>query len=109
MNITSLEVLFSPADFSPLHQRDLSMTVCVVFDVLRATSTMVTALDNGARAIVPVEDIPKALAMRREQSDVLLAGERAGLKIGADLTGSVAFDFGNSPLCSAGIYYPLKS
>ena len=51
---TTLEVLFAPAEFNALNLRDLSQTVCVVFDVLRATSTMVTALGNGATAIIPV-------------------------------------------------------
>ena len=46
---------------------------------------------------MPVADIAKALAMRRQQPDVLLAGERNGVKIEADLTGGVAFDLGNSP------------
>src|SRR5271154_3105044 len=46
----ALEVLFTPAEFAALRDRDLSETVCVVFDVLRATSTMVTALGHGATA-----------------------------------------------------------
>ena len=97
MNISSLDVLFSPADFSGLQQLDLSETVCVVFDVLRATSSMVTALHNGACAVVPVEDIPGALSIREKQADVLLAGEREGVRIESDLTGSISFDLGNSP------------
>jgi 2-phosphosulfolactate phosphatase len=92
-----LEVLFTPADFAALKQRELSETVCVVFDVLRATSSMVTALANGAAAIIPVEEIPEALELRRQQPDLLLAGERDGVRIQADLTGSIAFDLGNSP------------
>ena len=95
--MTTIEVLFTPAEFAALDQRDLSETVCVVFDVLRATSTMVTALGNGATAIVPVAEIAEALDVRRTLPDVLLAGERDGLRIQADLTGSVAFDLGNSP------------
>jgi 2-phosphosulfolactate phosphatase len=93
----SLDVLFTPADFSALPQRDLGRTVCVVFDVLRATSTMVTALANGAAAILPVIDIPEALAARATDPEVLLAGERDGVRIEASLTGSTAFDLGNSP------------
>jgi 2-phosphosulfolactate phosphatase len=95
--LTSLEVLFTPADFAALKQRDLSDTFCVVFDVLRATSSMVTALANGADAIIPVAEIPEALTLRREQPEILLAGERDGMRIGANLTGSIAFDLGNSP------------
>jgi 2-phosphosulfolactate phosphatase len=93
----SLNILFTPADFAALKPRDLRETVCVVFDVLRATSTMVTALANGAAAIIPVEDIPEALALRKERPEVLLAGERDGVRIPASLTGSIPFDLGNSP------------
>ena len=93
----SLEVLFAPAEFAALGQRDLSGTVCVVFDVLRATSSMVTALDNGASAVVPVAEIPEALKIRERDPRILLAGERDGLRIQSDLTGGFAFDFGNSP------------
>ena len=93
----SIEVLFSPAEFSALAQRDLSRTACVVLDILRATTTMMTALGNGAEAIIPVAEIPEALAIQQERPDVLLAGERNGLRIRADQTGGVDFDFGNSP------------
>lgn len=96
--MTSLEVLFTPADFSTLKERDLSQTTCVVFDVLRATSSMVTALANGAASIIPVKEIPEALAVRKRLPDALLAGERDGVLIPAELTGSVAFDLGNSPI-----------
>ncbi len=96
--MTSLEVLFAPAEFEALTQRDLSQTVCVVFDVLRATSSMVTALAHGAKAIIPVGTIEEALEVRRRNSSVLLAGEREGLRIRAAQTGGVDFDLGNSPL-----------
>ena len=95
---TTLEVLFSPAEFAGLERRDLSETTCVVFDVLRATSSMVTALANGAEAIIPVQEIAEALALRQKQSDLLLAGEREGVRILSPLTGSISFDLGNSPL-----------
>jgi 2-phosphosulfolactate phosphatase len=92
-----LEVILSPAEFGGLAGRDLSTAVCVVFDVLRATSTMITALANGAEAIIPVDDIGEALSLRQRNPAVLLAGERNGLRIRADLTGSIDFDLGNSP------------
>ena len=93
----SLEVLFSPIEFAALEREDLSATTCVVFDILRATSTMATALDQGARAIIPVASISEALAIRAQQPDVLLAGEREGVRILAELTGGIEFDLGNSP------------
>src|SRR5256885_12991849 len=86
---TTLEVLISPADLATLSQRDLRQTVCIVFDILRATTTMMTALANGAAAILPVSEIAEALALRQKQPDALLAGERNGLRIAADLTGGV--------------------
>lgn len=94
---SSLEVTFSPAEFEALSRRDLANTLCVVFDVLRATSTMATALSNGAATIVPVADIAEALRLRQQRPEVILAGERNGLRILADLTGSIPFDLGNSP------------
>src|SRR5262249_38244053 len=96
MNST-MEVLFTPAEFYALRARDLTGTVCVVFDVLRATSTMMTALENGAKKIIPVAEIEEALMVRHSQPEVVLAGERDGLRIRAHQTGSVDFDLGNSP------------
>jgi phosphosulfolactate phosphohydrolase-like enzyme len=43
----------------------LRATACVVFDVLRATSTFVTALHHGAQAIIPVSEIAGAGAIRQ--------------------------------------------
>jgi 2-phosphosulfolactate phosphatase len=94
---TTLEVLFAPAEYALLRERDLRQSVCVVFDILRATSTMVTALGNGAAAVVPVAEISEALNIRKRQPEVLLAGERDGLRIEGHLTGGVGFDRGNSP------------
>ena len=93
----ALEVLFTPADFAALRQRDLGDTVCIAFDVLRATSSMVTALHHGAAALIPVEEIPEALELRRRSPGLLLAGERQGLLIDGAQTGEAPFDFGNSP------------
>ena len=95
--MSSLEVLFTPADFAALPGRELGQAVCVVFDVLRATSSIVTALANGAEAILPVEGIAEAIAVRKRQPEIILAGERDGLRIPAALTGSIGFDLGNSP------------
>ena len=92
-----IDVILTPAEFPTLVARDLSATTCVVFDVLRATSSMLTALNNGAEAIIPVSEISEALAIKQKRPDVLLAGERHGLRIRKELTGSIDFDFGNSP------------
>jgi len=94
---TRLRVLLAPAEIAALRREDLGETTCVVFDILRATTTMLTALANGAEAIVPVEEIAEALDWKARHPDVLLGGERQGLRIGASLTGGVEFDLGNSP------------
>jgi 2-phosphosulfolactate phosphatase len=93
----TLDVLFTPADFAALKNRKLEDTLCVVFDVFRATSSMATALANGAEAIIPVGEIPEAIAIKQKTPAVLLAGERDGVRIRAALTGGMDFDLGNSP------------
>ena len=77
-----------------LKQRDLRETACGVFDVLRATSTFVTALHNGAKAIIPVSEISEALTIKKKLPDFLLGGERNGVRISAN---GINFDLGNSP------------
>ncbi|HEX3048349.1 MAG TPA: 2-phosphosulfolactate phosphatase [Bacillota bacterium] len=65
----------------------------VVFDILRATSTIVTALNNGATEIIPVQENEEALNLVRSigRNICLLGGEWKGYKI-------EGFDLGNSPL-----------
>lgn len=93
----TVEVLLSPAEYQARAARGFAGQVGVVFDVLRATSVMVTGLANGAAGFIPVAEIPEALAWRRRLPASLLAGERDGLKIMAAQSGGVDFDLGNSP------------
>ena len=92
-----MEVLFTPAEFEALRARDLSRTTAVVFDVLRATTTIVTALANGAQAVLPVGTIEEALRQKEALPEALLAGERDGFRITSKQTGRADFDLGNSP------------
>jgi len=92
-----LQTTFTPADFEALAKTDLSETTCVVLDILRATSSMITALANGAEQILPVATIEEALAAKAEHPEALLCGERNGLLITATQTGGTEFDLGNSP------------
>ena len=96
-NLKRSEVLFAPAEFTVLRARNLKQATCVVFDVLRATSTMVTALSNGAKGVIPVETIAEAVSLREKEPGLLLAGEREGLRISGAISGGVEFDLGNSP------------
>jgi 2-phosphosulfolactate phosphatase len=85
-----LDAALTPADISRLPERDLSRTTCVVFDVLRATSSMITALANGAAEIFPAKTIEEARALKNAVPGALLGGERHGERI-------EGFDLGNNP------------
>jgi 2-phosphosulfolactate phosphatase len=88
----TIDAILTPAEIDLLPQRDLQDTTAIVFDVLRATSTIITALAHGAREIYPVRTIEEAFELRSAQMpDALLGGERHGEKIDG-------FDLGNSPL-----------
>jgi 2-phosphosulfolactate phosphatase len=86
-----IDVALTPADIALLPKGDLTQTTCIVFDILRATSSMITAIAHGAREIHPVQTLEEAFALREELGGGLLAGERHGDK-------PARFDFGNSPL-----------
>ena len=85
-----IDAALTPADIALLPQRDLTDTTCVVFDVLRATSSMITGLASGATEIHPVCTIDEARALKLRLPDAVLGGERSG-----DLI--PGFDVGNSP------------
>ncbi|WXG43046.1 MAG: 2-phosphosulfolactate phosphatase [Promethearchaeati archaeon SRVP18_Atabeyarchaeia-1] len=65
--------------------------IIIVVDVLRASSTIVTALANGALSILPTLTVKQARATARSMPDSILGGERKGLRI-------PKFELGNSPL-----------
>jgi 2-phosphosulfolactate phosphatase len=81
-------VTFTPADFQSVLFRN---NICVVIDVLRASSSIATAIANGARWIHPVTTPEEAFQLRETQTgSILLCGERDGHII-------PGFDLGNSP------------
>lgn len=86
INKPSLHTSLSPA---LLHLYDLSNTTVVVIDVLRATSTIATALYNGAKSVIPVDSVPRCIELGC-RPDSITAGERDG-KIAEGL------QHGNSP------------
>jgi 2-phosphosulfolactate phosphatase len=77
--------------FSPvlLNLYDISQSIVVIIDVLRATSTIATALYNGATAVIPVDSVSRCIEIGK-QVDGITAGERDG-KIAEGL------EYGNSP------------
>ena len=84
-----IDVHFEPA--APLP--DLTGSTVVVIDVLRATSSIVEALVNGAQGVYPARSTEEAikLASSLGRDDALLCGESRGRMI-------EGFDLGNSPL-----------
>src|SRR5919107_6380577 len=69
-----LQTSLSPA---LLHLHDVNNAIVVIIDVLRATSTIATALYNGAKQIIPVDSVERCIQYGRE-IDCITAGERDG-------------------------------
>lgn len=86
MNKPTLYTCLSPA---LLHLYDLNQSVVVIIDVFRATSTICTALYNGAKAVVPVADVERCKQIGAEIGGIT-AGERDGKVI-------PGLQYGNSP------------
>lgn len=85
----NIDVVISAQHIKPEKFKD---RIVVVIDVLRATSVMVTALNNGCDKIIPVKEIEEAIDIAsKDRNKYLLGGERGGIKIDK-------FDFSNSPL-----------
>ncbi|MFY9150476.1 MAG: 2-phosphosulfolactate phosphatase [Prolixibacteraceae bacterium] len=80
-----LEVCLSPAIYSK-HADDRN--VVVIVDILRATSSICAAIQNGVKSIIPVATVEEARTMK--QQGYLVASERDGYVL--DFA-----DFGNSP------------
>src|SRR5678815_349511 len=85
-NKPTLYTSLSPA---LVHLYDLSNSIVVIIDVLRATSTIATALYNGAKCIIPVDSVSRCIELGR-QIEGITAGERDG-KVAEGLV------YGNSP------------
>lgn len=74
---------------SLLNLYDVDKSIVVIIDVLRATSTIATALYNGAKSIIPVDSVAECIRIGK-QIDSITAGERDG-KVAEGL------EHGNSP------------
>jgi 2-phosphosulfolactate phosphatase len=85
-----IDVRFDPFELDELELRGKNI---VVIDVLRSSTTIAVALNNGAREIIPVESIENAVKISGSlYGDVTLrGGERNGKII-------QGFNLGNSPL-----------
>ena len=84
-----IDLAFSPHE---LEKKDFRGKTVVVIDVLRATSTMIVALENGCSGFIPVSTVEEAmqLAALKKDPDLLLGGERTAMPL-------EGFHLGNSP------------
>jgi 2-phosphosulfolactate phosphatase len=82
-----LQVCLTPKLFNLYEDKK---SIVVIVDVLRATSTMCIAFENGVKRIIPVSKIEEALEYKNCGKDYILAAERNGKPV-------KGFDFGNSP------------
>jgi 2-phosphosulfolactate phosphatase len=82
-----IEVCLSPA---LLHLYDTTDKMVVFIDVFRATSTIATAIHNGAKHIIPVDSVAKCIEIGEQIPGSITAGERDG-KVAEGL------QYGNSP------------
>jgi len=81
----TIEVCLTPA---LLNLYEISNSIVVVIDILRATSSITYGIDNGATSIIPVEHVEDCL--KYADMGYLLAAERNGEVVSG-------YDFGNSP------------
>jgi 2-phosphosulfolactate phosphatase len=86
---SALPALYTTLSPSLLSLYDISNSVVVIIDVLRATSTIAAALNNGAREVVPVDSVSECIKIGK-QMEAITAGERDG-KVAEGL------QHGNSP------------
>ena len=84
--LPTLSTCLSPA---LLHLYDVSSSIVIIIDILRATSTIATALYNGAKSVIHVDSVAECIKLGK-QMDVITAGERDG-KIAEGLK------YGNTP------------
>ncbi|SMO69711.1 2-phosphosulfolactate phosphatase [Gracilimonas mengyeensis] len=88
-DIQHIDVFFSLQAFQ---EEELRGKTAVIIDVLRASSSIATAIHNGAKKVIPVADMSDAMkiATTMDQKDYLLCGEKNGIKIDG-------YQLGNSP------------
>jgi len=82
-------VLLTSLSPALLHLYDVSNSIVVIIDILRATSTIATALYNGAKCVIPVDSVSRCIELGK-QIDGVTAGERDGQV-------AEGLQYGNSP------------
>ena len=84
-----IHTILSPQLFS-LFEEEVEGKQVLIIDILRATTSMVVMLENGAKSVRPVAGVDEAMRLKEANPLWLIAGERNGYKV-------EGFEFGNSP------------
>ncbi len=88
-NKPTLYTVLSPA---LLNLYDMDNAVVVIIDVLRATSTIATALYNGATCVMPVDSVERCIELGKSTNGIT-AGEREGKVIEGLQHGNSPFEY----------------
>ncbi len=84
-----IDIIVSADD---IKKQKIENKTVVVIDMLRATSVIITAMNNGCKGVIPVLTVDEAAGIvRNSNEEFMLGGERNALKI-------EGFHYSNSPL-----------
>ena len=87
LKLMRVDVICLPSQLRPAHLNDRAV---VVFDVLRATTSMASALAAGVKEILVFPDIESVASAKKRMPQAVSCGERNCFK-------PEGFDLGNSP------------
>ena len=72
--------LFTSLSPGLLHLYDINNSIVVIIDVLRATSTIATALFNEAKCVIPVDNVAKCIELGKQIDSSLQANVTGKLR-----------------------------
>jgi 2-phosphosulfolactate phosphatase len=81
-----IDIVYNRSELNGLQDKTV-----IMIDVLRASTTIVSAFAVGCNAIIPAEEVADAFALQKKDESLILCGERQGKK-------PQGFQLGNSPL-----------
>ena len=82
----NISVCFTPSQFQMLNYNDV---IVVVVDILRATSVISIAFENGIKEIIPVQELKDTIPYKNKENHIIAAERNTKIVEG--------FNFGNSP------------
>jgi 2-phosphosulfolactate phosphatase len=77
MSVENKPELYTSLSPALLNLYDVNSSIVVIIDVLRATSTIAAALYNGAKEVIPVNNVSDCIQIGKAMN-AITAGERDG-------------------------------